>query len=240
MDRAFKERLSGAVVMVGLAVILIPLLLDEPVSWEPEVDLEELPLPADSLDPRFPILEQELDTGATKDFPTRLTTLDVSPDAANTTPEQAPAEPERRPSGVPEQERASIVAIPQEPSEKRQISEARAVSDDSSTPQQEAEPATTKQVAAISATLREKLPAAPGENAWVVQLGGFARRDNAQMLIDRLRKSGYRAFINPAEGRDAVLYRVQVGPELSRGQARKQRDELHKKFDIEGIIRTYP
>ena len=91
-------------------------------------------------------------------------------------------------------------------------------------------------------------PAAAGEgtgapddgDAWVVQMGSFARRKNADALQDRLRKAGYRAFVSQHDSGGEAVYRVQVGPELSRRTAARQRDELRQKLKIKGIIQRYP
>jgi len=73
-----------------------------------------------------------------------------------------------------------------------------------------------------------------------VQMGSFARQENADALRDRLRKAGYRAFVSRHDGGGKAVYRVQVGPELSRRQAARQRDELRRKLEIKGIIRRHP
>jgi DedD protein len=62
------------------------------------------------------------------------------------------------------------------------------------------------------------VPAA-GADGWVVQLGSFASRDNADALAKGLRAKGYRAFVSEFRGSGRVLYRVRVGPEQDRARA---------------------
>lgn len=65
---------------------------------------------------------------------------------------------------------------------------------------------------------RPTVPAA-GSAGWVVQLGSFASRDNADGLVKALRANGYRAFVSEFHGSGRVLYRVRVGPEQDRARA---------------------
>jgi DedD protein len=59
-------------------------------------------------------------------------------------------------------------------------------------------------------------PSAPG---WVVQLGSFASRPNAEKLAGELRGRGYAAFVSEYRGSGRVLFRVRVGPEQDRARA---------------------
>jgi DedD protein len=68
------------------------------------------------------------------------------------------------------------------------------------------------------------MPATPGIAAvdpqgWVVQLGSFASRDNAERFATSLRAKGYTAFVAEFRGSGRVLYRVRVGPEQDRARA---------------------
>ena len=62
------------------------------------------------------------------------------------------------------------------------------------------------------------MPAA-GAEGWVVQLGSFASKDNAESLAKGLRAKGYRAFVSEFRGSGRILYRVRVGPEQDRARA---------------------
>jgi len=79
-----------------------------------------------------------------------------------------------------------------------------------------------------------------GVTAWVVQLGSFSSEKNAIGLIERLKKDGYTAFIEPSRDDGKVTYRVRVGPELTKIIAEQIRDKLNKDVDIEGLVMRYP
>jgi DedD protein len=69
-----------------------------------------------------------------------------------------------------------------------------------------------------------------------VQVGSFGQSANAMALRDRLRKSGFNAFVEKFQDRGKSSYRVRVGPELKRENAEKQRERLDKQFQLKGII----
>ncbi|MDF1764312.1 MAG: SPOR domain-containing protein [Oleibacter sp.] len=72
--------------------------------------------------------------------------------------------------------------------------------------------------------------------AWTLQLGAFADRENAHRLRDNLRQQGYKTYV--LEMGDNT--RVYVGPEQQREKAEKLRDQLSKKFELgEILIRRY-
>lgn len=79
-----------------------------------------------------------------------------------------------------------------------------------------------------------------GVTAWVVQLGSFAAEDNALALEKRLKDAGYRAFIEKLITEDGTVYRVRVGPELLRADARAVRERLEREIDLKGIVVRYP
>nr|MBS0020812.1 SPOR domain-containing protein [Gammaproteobacteria bacterium] len=76
--------------------------------------------------------------------------------------------------------------------------------------------------------------------AWAVQLGSFSKRGNAVALRDRLQAQGYPAFVKPRAVRDAGLTRVYVGPEISREDARQLSRMLGKETKLSGLVVPYP
>lgn len=76
--------------------------------------------------------------------------------------------------------------------------------------------------------------------AWVVQLGTFGEKANADRLISELRKKGFDAYVRPitkAEG--TRLYRVYVGPEIRLGGAQKLQEKLQASYHLHGVVRKY-
>jgi cell division septation protein DedD len=63
---------------------------------------------------------------------------------------------------------------------------------------------------------------------WSVQLGSFARRDNADKLAGEVGGRGFQTYVLPLNQSARTLYRVRVGPEDSRAGADKLVGRLKK------------
>lgn len=210
MDRGLKERLVGAAVLVLLAVIFIPMLLDDaPSPYEP--------ITGTNIPPR-PVEDEE--------FSSRIVPMDPRPlpqpepieplAAIDPVEESLPVEPEI--PVVPDPEEEPVVETePEEP--------AVAEPEPPPAPAEDIPPPTTD-TAAVS--------------AWVIQLGSFSKRENAEGLEKKLREAGYAAFVEPLEQAGAMSYRVRVGPEITRSEADKLRDQINKRFELSGIVVRYP
>jgi DedD protein len=79
-----------------------------------------------------------------------------------------------------------------------------------------------------------------GLTAWVVQLGSFSSKVNADKLNLTLRKSGFPAFVEPLEQDNETVYRVRVGPELLRADADALLKKIKENTKLNGIVLNYP
>ncbi len=79
-----------------------------------------------------------------------------------------------------------------------------------------------------------------GLTAWVVQLGSFSSKVNADKLNLKLRKSGFPAFVEPLKQKNKTVYRVRVGPELLRADADTLLKKIKTKMKLDGIVLSYP
>jgi DedD protein len=70
---------------------------------------------------------------------------------------------------------------------------------------------------------------------WVIQLGSFKNKTNALRLVNQLRASGYRAFIQQV----ASNTRVYVGPENRQTSARALANQLENSLHLRGIVISY-
>ncbi len=73
---------------------------------------------------------------------------------------------------------------------------------------------------------------------WVVQVGVFSDEANAEKLVFRLRDAGYRAMSQAERSAERTVYRVRVGPEVSREAADRLRDRLEAEQGIRGIVQS--
>ncbi|KGR40792.1 SPOR domain-containing protein [Xanthomonas vasicola] len=85
-------------------------------------------------------------------------------------------------------------------------------------------------------------PAAPAASAvgFAVQLGAFARAEDADALRDRVRAAGFSAFVEQVRTDKGALSRVRVGPVANRGDAEQLRAQVAAKVGISGMVRPHP
>ena len=180
MDDQLKQRLVGAAVLVAIAVIFIPMLLDDSEINDPAIDETNIP-------PRPR-------TG----FSSRIIPLDVEELEApvKSAPNPEPESVAEQPSGEAGREEQQVNADPGGPR--------------------------------------------VGVTAWVIQLGSFLSVDNAAALEERLKASGYSAFVEKVVTDKGPVHRVRVGPELLRADAQALRDQLDTEIKLNGIVVRYP
>jgi len=82
-----------------------------------------------------------------------------------------------------------------------------------------------------------------GLTAWVIQVGSFSNRDNAEKLVQQIREMKYAAFMEQADVDGKTHYRVKVGPEVDRKLADKMLVSLNKDLkalNLKGTVKSYP
>lgn len=195
MDRALKERIIGAIVLVVFVVLVVPVFLDGPPP-ENEVISEPVPLPGQEQQPVKVIV---LDRDRTEPVPS---TADSQPAAAR--PDDSGAsEPtaifEAEPARQPEAETAS--------SQTPESAATAAVAEEPE-PEPEPRPAAPIQRTTSSAT-----------GMYAVQLGSFSSAENANRLAADLRQKGFAAFLSKTDSGGQELHRVRIGPQKDRPAA---------------------
>ena len=220
MDFQMKQRLVGAIVLVALGVIFIPMLLESPDrNLVPE--MEPLPEPGEQ-DIGQP-LERFPATGQLPAHPDRsVMQADVVPDV------------DTEPAAVLSDEGAALsLALPLPEPEATEPVEPEA------TPTEPVvEPAAP---AAAEADSTDSKPADPGPlGNWVVQMGSFSSEQNALRLRDRLRKAGFVTQVEKVLVDRKTLFRVRVGPYLERAEAEGDQKKLTETFDLKGRVLSYP
>ena len=82
-----------------------------------------------------------------------------------------------------------------------------------------------------------------GLTAWIIQVGSFSKKENADNLVNTLRKKDFSAFMEQAEISGKQVYRVRVGPVVDRGQAEEMLVGLNrelKPMKLKGTLTRYP
>ena len=208
MDPQLKQRLIGAAVLVLLAVIFVPMVLDGTSAPESQtVDLAIPPSPDRAMETRVvpldpaampqptPAATAPADAVATVDTGAAPRTDAVDPAAtpggAAPAPAASPAPPPAAPAATPEPA-PNTAATP---------------------PADAAPPAAT---AAAN-------PAAVAGGRYAVSFGSYARAENAQALVDSLKKARIPAYAEAAEVNGKPGMRVRAGPYADRTQAEQVR-----------------
>ncbi|ATE78559.1 MULTISPECIES: SPOR domain-containing protein [Pseudomonas] len=209
LDKAYKQRMVGALVLVALAVIFLPMLfsrqdeqrqvrVDAPAAPHapsiPQVQIEPVAVPEPQALPQEPVPSD--DEIAEQQVP--------SAPIAPTAP-VAPAPPAAKPVAPPAAPVAKPVPAPAQPI---------AV-------------APTKPVATPSRVDANGLSV-----SWSVQLASLASRESAESLQKTLRSQGYNAYIRSSDGKNRVF----VGPLIERAEADRLRDLLSRQQNLKGFV----
>ena len=213
METTLKQRLIGAVVLIALAIIFVPMILDGPDPQDSTVVEMEVPVA-----PKFSF-ESELPDPAP---------LDNLPEAEGSPAEDKVAESSQAAQAVAEDGAAESSSEPdtgQAPPAKEPV--AKAVK-----PQQ-------KQLALeVVEAAANHIEPDPSLSAWAVQVAAFAEKDKALALQEKLIAKKYTVFTERFENEGTVLYRVKAGPELKRENAERLRDKFVNDHGLQGAFVT--
>ena len=211
LDKAYKQRMVGALVLVALAVIFLPMLFsrqDEqrqvtvqaPAAPQapamPQVQVEPVVVPEPQALPQEPVPSDE--EIAQQEAP-------VAPVApAAPAPTVKPVTPPPAPAPIPALA-AKPATAPSQP-----ISGAPGKPD----------------------TTQSRVDANGLSVSWSVQLASLANRESAEKLQKTLRSQGYNAYIRTADGKNRVF----VGPLIERAEADRLRDLLNRQQNLKGFV----
>ncbi|MEK1942337.1 MAG: SPOR domain-containing protein [Pseudomonas sp.] len=178
LDKGLKQRVVGALVLVALAIIFLPMLLSRPdESRRVVVDAPAMPQA-----PAMPEVAQE---PVSVPEPELLPEEPVPVDQPATTPAPLPTAP---------------VAITQ-PS----TPPSTPISPAPSVPVSAKPPATASATPAAPAAAPSRLDANSLPISWSIQLASLSNRASAESLQKTLRSQGYNAYIRSAEGMNRVF-----------------------------------
>ena len=209
LDKAYKQRMVGALVLVALAVIFLPMLfsrqdeqrqvtVDAPAAPHapavPQVQVEPVVVPEPQALPQEPVPSD--DDIAQQQAPSAPITpsAPVAPAPPAAKPVTPPAAPVVKPAPAPAQ---PIAAAPTKPT-----------------------------------TTPSRVDANGLSVSWSVQLASLSSRESAESLQKNLRSQGYNAYIRSADGKNRVF----VGPLIERAEADRLRDLLNRQQNLKGFV----
>ncbi|HEF4758218.1 TPA: SPOR domain-containing protein [Pseudomonas putida] len=215
LDKAYKQRMVGALVLVALAVIFLPMLfsrqdeqrqvtVEAPAAPQapamPQVQVEPVVVPEPQALPQEPVPSDEdvaQEVPAAPAVPAVPAVPAPAPAAKPVTPPPAPAPVPAlaaKPATAPAQ---PITAAPGKPD-----------------------------------TTQSRVDANGLSVSWSVQLASLSSRESAEKLQKTLRSQGYNAYIRSADGKN----RVYVGPLIERAEADRLRDLLNRQQNLKGFV----
>ncbi|MBU6950815.1 SPOR domain-containing protein [Hahella sp. HN01] len=257
-----KQRIVGAIVLVSLAVIFLPMLFDNAQQEKtsqiiiipdkpetPNFTIEEAKAPqlsagdANAAMPAQPVDTQTGDAVADE-------TSRISGSAEEIAQEAAMAEmhnmSESKPAATtPEPAPQKVVEAKPEPKP-----EPQSKPEPKPVVKAEEKPATTVAVATPSAaSVKNETKEAPKDYsldkdkspaAWSIQIGTFKNRESALKIRNELHGDGHPAFTQEyrsSEGENLV--RVFAGPVMERSQADKLKTQVDKRYKVNSLVVQY-
>ena len=210
LDKAYKQRMVGALVLVALAVIFLPMLfsrqdeqrqvtVEAPTAPQApamaQVQVEPVVVPEPQALPQEPVPSDDEIAQEAKPTPPvapKVPALPV-PAVKPVAPAPAPALA-AKPATAPAQ---PITAAPGKPD-----------------------------------TTQSRVDANGLSISWSVQLASLANRESAEKLQKTLRSQGYNAYIRSTDGKNRVF----VGPLIERAEADRLRDLLNRQQNLKGFV----
>jgi DedD protein len=233
LDNTFKQRMVGALVLIALAVIFLPMLFSRQDEMR-EVRVEAPAAPQAPVQPQVqvqpvqvpqqqPVAQEPIPQDA--DMAEEQTSTPLPPAANVAAPAKAPASVANAPKPA---------AIASTTASKPSMPIGAAAP---------SKPAATPPPAVATAAKPAVAPPAPAAApskidpnglpvSWSVQLASLSSRDGADNLQKTLRTQGYNAYVRSADGKN----RVYVGPLVDRAEAERLRDTLNRQQSLKGFV----
>jgi DedD protein len=198
VETPIKHRITGAIILVALVVVLVPEMLSGPRSPPAAVPVDSITLPTSGTASTAPM--RSIDINVAERAPAR-----ASLPASTSGPQTSAGAAMELPAG-------SATAVAPPPS---------VAAPATATPT-----APTPAPAAVAPRASQPVAAMGPAGIYVVQVGSFAARTTADALAATLRRQGFAATVSVVQAGDRTLHRVRVGPASERADADALRARL--------------
>jgi len=211
LDSAYKQRMVGALVLVALAVIFLPMLFSRQ-DEQRQVVVDVPAAPQASAVPQVqvePVVVPE---------PQALPEEEPVPTDDEVAAQQAPSMPVQ----------PSVPVVKPTP--------APAVAAKPVTPAAAPKPVATQPAAPGKPDVGQSRIDPNGlPISWSIQVASLGSRDGADALQKKLRSQGYNAYIRSADGKNRVF----IGPLIERAEADRLRDLLDRQQNLKGFVTRF-
>jgi cell division septation protein DedD len=200
VDVQAKDRLTGAVILVVLLVLVVPELLSGPerkVAAATVQHSDEPPLRSYTMD----LGDDARTRRAPASDPATLAAPPAAAPAVTTPAASAPMAAAAPPAQVPTPVVTAPPVVTPRPAAVAPVTTTRSSA-----------PAPMQESVKAPPVVAHPAPPATSGAGWTVQLGSFASRANAERLVLELKAKGFAAFSTESGSGGRKLYRVRVGP----------------------------
>ncbi|MCP1511876.1 SPOR domain-containing protein [Pseudomonas rhodesiae] len=209
LDSAYKQRMVGALVLVALAVIFLPMLF----SRQDEQRQVVVEAPAA---PQAPVMPQVQVEPVVVPEPQALPEEEPVPSEADVAAQQAPSMPVR----------PSVPVVKPAP----------AVAAKPAAPAPAPKPVAPQPAAPGKPEVGQSRIDPNGLSiSWSIQVASLGNREGAEALQKKLRSQGYNSYIRSADGKNRVF----IGPLIERAEADRLRDLLDRQQGLKGFVTRF-
>jgi DedD protein len=233
MKYGMRERISGAIILVALAVIFVPMLFDEPAPRD------ERPQPVMSIEQPVPVERRDVPDPQPPGSLGEIRGPESAPGEIGSLPEPVDNEPVTEP-GVEASDEPAVVEVPPadvlRPAPDQQETQAvepparDAPADD---PIADLARAASERMESRQADAEPSATPTAGAGEWAVQVGSFGEPGNAERLQAQLVEQGFSAY---SRQRDNNMTTVYVGPYDSSESGERAMAELKEQANLQGLL----
>lgn len=224
-----KHRIVGAIILVSLAVIFVPMILDEREPPSEIKDISEIPErsePSEASDTKVmvsPVADMKQAKRGEQAKEKEKTDAVVRRAVPGTPPSGALRAPNPAPGGI-------VGTASGEVSTKSGDTKSRSAKE--SAPKNSAQDNKKNvKVSTGAKTVKE---------GWVVQVGTFSNSENAKRLRDKLKKYGHLTSMERITLNGGEALRLRVGPFRDKSLASKTQAQIRKDIGVQGVVLAYP
>ena len=222
---SLRQRLVGALVILSLAVIFLPMIFDKPhhdegratvvpVPPKPEFKTFEIAKPSK---PVYRALQEDQASGKVKEGAKIIAVQ----------PEQASVDQADKKVTKTDAKKAE-----QKPVVKKAVAAKKLVAKTSEKARDTSKPVSVKR--AVSKPKVSHLPVF--KNVWMVQLGTFGNKTNAYRLRDKLRADGFDGHTKQVKLNGKPAVRVFTGPFVKKREAEKIKKRVDQKYKVDSRL----
>lgn len=215
-----RHRLTGAVVLILLAIILLPMLL----SKKPDVQTSET-------DP----VVMEITKEGKKVFVSRITSVDTKDSPKSAADKSKSDENDKTDKKENTDQATSVLFKPLPSTTVKKSSTAKVQPPTTSASQPPAKETTTKASSSKSVT-PQKTTSATTDGGWILQVGVFSQSENASKKVSELKKKGFDAKSGKVKTSKGTVTKVWLGPFEDRSSAEKMQERLQHKTRQRGMV----